>query len=131
MTDGPDDSNSTEAAGSSDGRGFGRVPCKLEVSYSLIQNDFIDFTRDLSAGGVFLRAERPFPIGTRLSLTFGLPGRQRRVRAMGEVVRIVWGGKDHGQNVPRGMALRFVDLSPQDREAIEDLVREAATPTSV
>jgi type IV pilus assembly protein PilZ len=106
-----------------DGRGQRRVPFELEVSYSLVQTDFVDSTHDLSAGGVFLRAERPFPIGTRLSLTFELPGRAKRIRAIGEVIRIVWGGRDHGREIPRGMALRFLDLSPQDREAIEDVVR--------
>jgi hypothetical protein len=68
---------------------------------------------DLSASGAFLDSMNPLPPGTKLALRFKAGPREVRVAA--EVVHMM----------PQfGMGVRFLDLSGEDRAAIEALVRE-------
>jgi hypothetical protein len=97
---------------------------------------------DVSGGGAFLRSDLLFEVGEILTLEFDLPG-GRHVRARGRVVRVSRGqhpqqdeatepkeqgadpaetnGKPRRSSRDRfaGMGVEFVDLSPEDRAAIE------------
>jgi uncharacterized protein (TIGR02266 family) len=71
---------------------------------------------DVSTGGAFLRSDLLFEVGELLTLQFQLPDGGPTIRAQGRVVRVSREvSKDH---VP-GMGVEFVDLSPDDRAAIE------------
>jgi len=73
---------------------------------------------DVSTGGAFLRSDLLFEIGEVLTLQFHLgagPG-GRAVRAQGRVVRV---SRDQTKDQTPGMGIEFVDLSPDDRAAIE------------
>jgi hypothetical protein len=68
---------------------------------------------DLSTSGAFLDSMNAVPPGTRLALRFTAGGQE--IRAAAEVVH----------TMPQfGMGVRFLDLSGDDRAAIEALVRE-------
>jgi c-di-GMP-binding flagellar brake protein YcgR len=70
---------------------------------------------DVSGGGAFLRSDMLFEVGELLMLQFALPD-GRSIRARGRVVRTTGDGdKDHAA----GMGVEFVDLSPDDRAAID------------
>jgi c-di-GMP-binding flagellar brake protein YcgR len=79
---------------------------------------------DVSGGGAFLRSEMLFEIGELMMVEFDLPG-GRHVRVRGRVVRVSHGTTptgnpdDEGQDRAPGMGVEFVDLSPEDRAAIE------------
>jgi hypothetical protein len=67
---------------------------------------------DLSATGAFLDSMNPLPPGTRLALRFMAGPREVRVAA--EVVHLM----------PQfGMGVRFLELSGEDRAAIEALIK--------
>jgi hypothetical protein len=70
---------------------------------------------DLSLGGAFIETEIEMPEGTVLLLRFELSGYHMKLE--GEVVRIV---------PAHGLAVRFVDLRPSQRAAIERFLTEAA-----
>ncbi|MGV3625592.1 MAG: PilZ domain-containing protein [Archangium sp.] len=74
-------------------------------------------TRDLSSGGVYFDRAIPHAVGSRVSLSFTLPGETRAIRCDGEVV-----------NVPDkkgyGMGIRFLDVAPADASRIEAFARE-------
>ena len=71
---------------------------------------------DLSSGGAFLRADVLFEVGEVLRVEFQLPN-GRQITAKGRVVRVTRGGqKDRSP----GMGIEFVDLSAEDRAAIDD-----------
>lgn len=68
---------------------------------------------DLSTTGAFLDSMNPLPPGTKLALRF--KAGPREVQVSGEVVHMM----------PQfGMGVRFLDLSGEDRAAIEALIRE-------
>ena len=73
-------------------------------------------TRDISTGGVFFDRAIPHAVGSQVELAFTLPGDNRTIRCRGEVV-----------NVPDarsfGMGIRFLDMGPQDKEALEGFVK--------
>lgn len=92
---------------------------------------------DVSGGGAFLRSDLLFEVGEILTLEFDLPG-GRHVRARGRVVRVSRGsaeprtdaveGQPEKNGKPRsasrdrfpGMGVEFLDLTPEDRAAIEE-----------
>jgi c-di-GMP-binding flagellar brake protein YcgR len=75
---------------------------------------------DVSGGGAFLRSEMLLEVGEQLMLQFSLPN-GRAIRVRGRVVRATRetasepGGKDH----PSGMGVEFLDISAEDRAAID------------
>ena len=72
---------------------------------------------DVSGGGAFLRSDMLFEVGETLLLQFSLPdGRPISVR--GRVVRATRETDQDRDRYP-GMGVEFVDLSAEDREAID------------
>jgi uncharacterized protein (TIGR02266 family) len=71
---------------------------------------------DVSTGGAFLRADLLFEVGEVLTLQFQIPGAGRHIRAAGRVVRV---SREVSKDQVPGMGVEFVDLSPDDRAAIE------------
>jgi uncharacterized protein (TIGR02266 family) len=70
---------------------------------------------DISSGGTFLRADVLFEVGEVLLIEFDLPG-GHHIRVQGRVVRVARGGQK--DRFP-GMGLEFLDLSREDRAAID------------
>lgn len=78
---------------------------------------------EVSSGGIFLRTPEPLPEGAHLTLRLELPGGPG-MTVLGRVVRTVKGG------VVRvaGMGVRFLDLLPSQRQAIQRFVESRAVP---
>ena len=70
---------------------------------------------DLSVGGVYFDRAIPHPVGSRVELSFSLPGDDRVIVCAGEVA-----------NVPDahayGMGVQFLDLSPADEAMIYEFI---------
>ena len=96
-----------------------RVPCTLSVQVHAPTEDVLLFTyaTDVSASGVFVRAKRPLPIGTRVHLELHQT-RSERVAVDGVVVHT----PDHG---PRGMGLVFVEVDESARSRLGRLLDRA------
>jgi hypothetical protein len=79
---------------------------------------------DVSGGGAFLRSDYLLEIGELLTLEFDLPG-GHHVSARGRVVRTAGGrprngSASSGHDPHAGIGVEFIDLSPEDRAAIEE-----------
>lgn len=74
----------------------------------------LTYATDLSDCGVFVRANRPLPLGTRVKLQLQQT-RGERIVVAAEVVRVPPEG-------PRGMGLSFVDTDEGIREGIGRLI---------
>jgi uncharacterized protein (TIGR02266 family) len=70
---------------------------------------------DLSSGGAFLRADVLFEVGEVLLIEFRLPN-GRQIKTQGRVVRVARAGQKDRSS---GMGIEFVDLSAEDRAAID------------
>ena len=107
-------------------RQFVRLGSYLDVTYTVQPSTDAQFTvtKDVSAGGVCFLGEDVFDPGTRLNVTMKLPDRPQPVQFTAEVVWSepyeVVGKTGRRRSVETGA--RFVDISGQDREAIQQHV---------
>lgn len=91
------------------------IAADAEVSFGLSGN--------ISAGGLFVVAEDPPPLGSRVELDFLLRDTVTSLIVEGEIrwVRQVW---DRETNQPPGFGVEFDDLNPIQREALAELLDE-------
>jgi type IV pilus assembly protein PilZ len=95
------------------------VDCETEDTflYASITN--------ISEMGIFVQTTQPLSVGTRLTLRFVSPGNASSYALKGTVQ---WINEAHPlrQTPNPGMGIRFVGLTPEDRERIVDSIRTIA-----
>ena len=99
-------------------RGGPRIPIEMWVEETTGSER--DFRRagNLSRGGLRLEHTIPLPVGTKVNLTFTLPGDQTSVAVSGEIVSAA------GPEELR-MGVKFVDPSPEARAQIDAFLARA------
>jgi type IV pilus assembly protein PilZ len=94
-----------------------RAPIELKIAYQRMNSFFVDYTRNVSKGGMFVRTSRPPPVGTRFLFRLELPGHAQPLQLTGEVV--------HAR--PEGDEGGFVWCGAAEREAFEATVERLMT----
>jgi len=79
---------------------------------------------NISEMGIFVKSVEPLELGTKLELAFSPPGHEG-FRLAGEVAWINPVRKN-GDNPNPGMGIRFIDLTPENRERLVEVVRTIA-----
>lgn len=103
-------------------RAHPRFPLVLTVQY-LDAAAVLDYTENLSAGGLFVRTERAFAPGERTTLVVSFPQILEPVELTVEVVRQRPGEKA----LPGGVAVRIPDDLPDHRAKLAEVTRRIAT----
>ena len=103
----------------SERRRFGRSDLLVRVEYSTIDEIFLEFTRDINEGGLFIETEKPRPTGTEVAMRFNLPGTDEPLQTIG---RVVW-VRSASDQVAAGMGIEFDDLTSEDRDRINSMIR--------
>lgn len=106
-------------------RKFERVLVDLEVDYSHEDTYLFAYIRDISATGLFVRTNSPEEPGTRLNVRFTPPDSQP-LELEAEVIWVNRFRPGRSDSIHPGMGIRFVDLTPDDRERLVELVRRFA-----
>jgi len=95
------------------------VDCETEQTflYASITN--------ISEMGIFVATRDPLEVGTRLTLRFAMPGEEEPFVLLGQVqwvnpIRML------SDNPNPGMGIRFIELTPENRERIINSVRTIA-----
>jgi uncharacterized protein (TIGR02266 family) len=81
----------------------------------------LEWTENLSAGGLFVRTERIFAIGERLALSLTFPGVAEHVELEVQVVR----RRGEGSEGPPGVAVLVPPDRPASRQRLEQLAQAA------
>ena len=106
-----------------------RIPTVLSVDYASGDTFLFSYITNISVMGIFIQTLDPFVPGTRLRLRFSPPpeigGGDTSVELEGEVVWINPFRPD-GDNPNPGMGVRFLSLTPDQRERLVELVRTIA-----
>jgi uncharacterized protein (TIGR02266 family) len=106
-------------------RGGDRAKVEIDIDLATFGHYDLSKLTNVSIGGAFIRTGHVQPVGTKVGLTFRLPGDSRPIEALGEVM---WVYNQPGS--PRmnatGMGIRFVEIDPADRNRIGAFV-DAAT----
>jgi type IV pilus assembly protein PilZ len=107
-----------------DRRQHRRYQVCLSVDYSDGDHFLFAYIENISEMGIFIRTDNPLPVGTELTLRFRLKGADL-LELDGEVT---WVNpvRPGGENLNPGMGVRFLDLSPDQREQVVDAVRTVA-----
>jgi uncharacterized protein (TIGR02266 family) len=75
-----------------------------------------EYASNISKSGCFIRAQTPWPVGTKLNLRFTVLLEDPEILdGTGEVVRV--------SERPRGMGVKFVQLSPAGLRIIERVLQ--------
>jgi len=117
-------------ADDSDRRVHERYDTRLPLDYAVPdgaasdENFLFSYVENISEMGIFIRSDNPLDIGERLRLRFGPEG-EEPLDLEGEVMWVNPVRPD-GENLNPGMGVRFVSLSPEDRERVVGIVRTVA-----
>ena len=90
-----------------------RVPCRFTVGIGDSGRGYSGDLENISESGMFLTAQKRFAIGMALRLSFNLPGTDREIQLLGEVVRSEdLSGKSHG------FGIQFLEMDPASRDGL-------------
>ena len=98
-----------------------RFPLVLTADFHGGSGAVRDYTENLSAGGLFIRTERSFSPGERISLVLSFPGLLAPQELEVEVLR----GRAGGPKGPAGVAVVVPEDAHDSRERLESLARAA------
>jgi uncharacterized protein (TIGR02266 family) len=97
-----------------------RSAVELGVAVSGANGIFTGLVENLSLGGAFVASSEILPVGAVLELCISVPELDRCIVASGEVR---WRRpSEEASDASAGMGVRFLDLGPEPREAIEALL---------
>ncbi len=115
------------AMSSADKRQHARVTIDAFVKIEGGERAFVFRTRDISQGGLFLYTRvghiYPFKVGNVVNVELYDYDRFARARAV--VVRVVRDGSPEAERFPLGFGLRFIDIQPDDRAVLTDMIERA------
>lgn len=105
-----------------------RFPVSFHLEFSLLENKtHVGMAVNLNMGGMFLGSEFIYPIDTRLTLEFTLPGYRMPLQCAARVAWVnhpEWIKKNH---LPSGMGLEFLELSGPAASALQDFLDSLMT----
>jgi len=98
-----------------------RLPIRVMVEYETTEDFLIDYTANVSIGGMFIKTSKPLALGTRFRIRFRLPNRGRPIESYA-VVRWCLTPEKSGCMAP-GMGVQFEELCRRDFTDVEEMVR--------
>lgn len=106
-------------------RQFERVPlvARVNVTFESLDSFLHGYSVNISRGGMFVATSTPLDIDTKIKLSIKLEHGDSLIEGDGVVVRCQEMEKDDPGCTP-GMAIRFVRLTSQSREIVEEIVRK-------
>ncbi len=105
-------------------RRYERFDAELSVDWTSGENFLFSYIANISEMGIFIRSDAPAPKGTRLRLRFA--SEDQPALELEGVVMWINPVRADGENLNPGMGVRFMDLTPEQRERVVDLVRTVA-----
>ncbi|HEY6871458.1 MAG TPA: response regulator [Geobacteraceae bacterium] len=102
-----------------------RYMARLRIHYGPDDDNLlVDYTINLSTGGVFLETTRLLPAGMPLRAEFVLPNNNVTIRCHAKVAWVNHPELLKNPHLPVGMGLQFHDISMADMDAIRDFIKD-------
>jgi uncharacterized protein (TIGR02266 family) len=96
-----------------------RVELQIEVGLSSDSSFYTGLTQDISTGGVFVATHQLHRVGQHVTVHLALPGRPDKITVESEVRWVREISALNGSHGTTGMGLRFLELTPSARQAID------------
>ncbi len=90
-------------------RRFKRCTVRILVDYWAESDSGTEYATTLGSGGLFLECEKPFDVGTELTVRFRLPDSDLLHTLTGRVAWLHRPDPEHPRTRAAGMAVEFVD----------------------
>ena len=90
------------------------------VTFSYNNQEFQCPIQDISKSGILMATEVSLEPGTRLELSFDIPGYKKPIRVDGEVVRIIQARK-HSEDLP-GIGVRFDEFKGDSQKRLDKYI---------
>jgi len=106
--------------GKEERRQHARAPIRLPVSIETAEGTITAETKDISLGGAFICCANPLPPKEKFPLAITLP----HGRSLALFAEVVWSNTNipHEKIVNRGMGVRFLLITGDERQILDDLV---------
>ncbi len=101
-------------------RRHSRYDCLVGVDYDISDWTYQCYMRDISEGGAYIETEHAVRVGQRLIMSLASPVLEQTCAINGTVVR-----RD-----PKGIGVRFDELTLQQKQVIRSLTESRCSPTS-
>ena len=107
-------------------RKLDRTPMGVELGLHSESTFYTGFTENISSGGLFVATRDILPLGSVFSVTFTLPNYAQSITAQCEVR---WQRLEQLDSLDcqPGMGVRFLSVSPTEKDAINDFLRRRDT----
>ena len=99
-----------------------RHDLEIAVDLESDSNFYTGLTQNISTGGLFIATHQIKRVGDHVRLKFTLPGSPRPLEVDTEVRWIRENSSLHRSDGASGMGVRFIDMSPQDAQAIQSFI---------
>ena len=101
-----------------------RFDTSISVDYASGETFLFAYLQNISEMGIFVLTTDPLRVGTKMKLTFAPPGAEsfQLEGSVAWVNRV----KPDGDNPNPGMGIRFINLQPDERERLVDVIRTIA-----
>lgn len=103
-----------------------RLPVQLEVDLPAGETQAICQTENLSESGMLLKGFQHYPLGTRFSFQFQVPGTDRCIKGVAEIARTT----DTDREKVEGVGARFVEVGPSDWLDLEKILGGEVDPVN-
>ena len=97
-----------------------RISATLKVSYGSYNEFIIEYTSNVSKGGIFIKTKRHHEVNEVVDLSLIVPGIDNPLIIKGEVVHIKI------QDLPdedAGVGVKFIEINPESRKALIDFMK--------
>lgn len=101
-----------------------RTPYHGRISLSVDDRETSHHTKSISERGAFVVTPEPLPIGTRVIVA--LEVKEKTLTFHGDVI-YHYGLHDEENNIPPGMAIKFIEGASEDFERLHELIKEQLT----
>jgi uncharacterized protein (TIGR02266 family) len=106
-----------------DKRRYPRIEAKIKVSFPTLEDLRVEYTRNISVGGIFLKTDQLLDPNAEIALTLSFPEKLGTVDITGKVARLM--SLTHPSDPDKqlyGVGIRFVNMDPAVMEQIEQAI---------
>ena len=110
-------------------RKYPRIEAKIKVVFPTLEDLKMEYTRNISAGGIFLKTNRQLDSNAEIDLVLHLPNTDQELHIKGRVVRVMSMSdpKEPGKHL-FGVGIRFMKVEPEVQSAIEKELEKLSNP---
>ena len=95
---------------------FPRIPITVRVQYDYAGSYLFGMSENVSRGGIFIRTDRPLPIGAKMSIQFSIPTSPQIIHAEGRVIWMTEQSDAEVKGQVGGMGIEFLKLGNREQE---------------